>query len=145
MSVPSKAIPYPADVNVSGPAKQVFGPAEFQEWFDFSPVPSTSTTSSIHSSFQDLPSSPPVSESSSSHLQDDNMDVDNSESDDLQSGRPQDMQKQIREQTAQMEKLITLVEELEESSSSLCSSPEATSSESVGNYAPDLGDGFCVK
>ena len=138
MSVPSKAIPYPADVNVSGPTKQVFVPAEFQEWFDFSPVPSTSTTSSIHSSFQDLPSSPPSSESSSSHLQDDNMDVDNSGSDDLQTGRPQDMKRQIREQTAQMEKLIASVEEPKESSSSLRSSPEPTSSESVDNYVPDL-------
>ena len=66
------------------------------------------------------------------------MDVDNGGSDDLQSGRSQDMRRQIREQTAQMEKLIASVEELKESSSSLRSSPEPTSSESVDNYAPDL-------
>ncbi len=66
------------------------------------------------------------------------MDVDNSGSDDLQSGRPQDMKRQIQEQTAQMEKLTASVEELKESSSSLRSSPEPTSSESVDNYVPDL-------
>ena len=48
------------------------------------------------------------------------------------------MKRQIREQTAQMEKLIASVEEPKESSSSLRSSPEPTSSESVDNYVPDL-------
>ena len=48
------------------------------------------------------------------------------------------VKRQIREQTAQMEKLIASVEEPKESSSSLRSSPEPTSSESVDNYAPDL-------
>ena len=65
------------------------------------------------------------------------MDVDNGGSDDLQTGRPQDMKRQIREQTAQMEKLIASVEEPKESSSSLRSSPEPTSSESVDNYVPE--------
>ena len=138
MSVPSKTIPYPADVSVSGPDEPASEPAGFQESFDFSPVSSSSSTSSNRSTFQELPSSPPSSGSSSSQLQDDNMEVDTHENDDLQSEQLQDLRRQIREQTAQMEKLASLFEELKENSSSLRSSPEVTSSEHVDSSAPDL-------
>ena len=113
-------------------------PAEFQESLDFSPVSSTSSSTSNRSIIQDIPSSPPSSGSSSSQLQDDNMEVDTHENDDLQSEQLQDLRRQIREQSAQMEKLASLFEELKENSSSLRSSPETTSSEHVDSSAPDL-------
>ena len=138
MSVPSKAISYPADVSVSGPDEPASEPAGFQESFDFSPVSFTSSSISNHSIFQDIPSSPPSSGSSSSQLQDDNMEDEAHENDDLQSEQLQDLRRQIREQTAQMEKLASSFEELKENSSSLRSSPDTTSSERVDSSAPDL-------
>ena len=131
MSVPSKAIPYPADVSVSGSDEPASEPAGFQESFDFSPVSFTSSSISNHSIFQDIPSSPPPTESFSSLLQDDNMEVDSTESVVWQS-------EQLQEHTAQMEKLASLFEELKENSSNLRSSPEATSSEHFDSSAPDL-------
>ena len=83
MSVPSKAIPYSADISVSGPDEPASGHVGFPESFDFSPVSSSSSTSSNRSTFQDVPTSPPPTRSFSSLLQDDNMEDDTRENDDL--------------------------------------------------------------
>ena len=72
---------YPAtDAMISVPSKAMLYPASFQELFDFSPVSYTSSSISNLSTVQDIPSSPPPTESFSSLLQDDNMEVDSTES-----------------------------------------------------------------
>ena len=131
MSVPSKAISYPADVSVSGPDEPASEPAGFQESFDFTPVSSSSSTSSNRSTFQELPSSPPLSGSSSSQLKDDNMEFDNT-------GSIVSQSEQRQKRTAQKRRLKASVKEPKESSSRIRTSPDVSKSERVDDSSPDL-------